>query len=388
MTLPDPFVHNLVAFVRELRRRGIRVGSHTTADLAAAATLVGLHERGDVYAAFRSIVVVRRTELAIFDEAFDAFFGEGLLTRPAETRGPSLRLPESEQPVRVDAPVLVDVSAMADELEVEVFEREIGGSYAERLAERDFADLTPDEAEVVRRLLAQMMWRPADARSRRWRPSRGGTRPDLRRTFRSLTGPAGDLMPIAMSERRRRRRPLLVIADISGSMERYTEMFMHFIHAAQGRIGRVEAFVFGTRLTRITREMRRRSPAEALSGVAEAVEDWSGGTRIGDSLATFNRVWSRRVTTGGPVCLVISDGWDCGHPDVLAAEMARLHRSVHRLVWLNPLASRPGYLPETRGMRAALPHVDDFLAAGTLLDLREVVRLLESVPTHRGTVRT
>jgi uncharacterized protein with von Willebrand factor type A (vWA) domain len=166
-------------------------------------------------------------------------------------------------------------------------------------------------------------------------------------------------------------------------MDRYVEMFLSFVHAARGRLGRVEAFVFSTRLTRITRELRRREPSEALRAVAEAVDDWSGGTRIGESLRTFNLHWSRRVTRGGPIVLIISDGWDCGEPDVLRLEMSRLARSVHRVIWLNPLAGRPGYAPETRGMQAALPYVDDFLPAARLRDLGEVVDLLESVPARR-----
>jgi hypothetical protein len=167
-------------------------------------------------------------------------------------------------------------------------------------------------------------------------------------------------------------------------MERYSEMFLHFIHGAQGRLGRVESFVFATRLTRITREMRLRTTSDALERVSDAVLDWSGGTRIGEVIGTFNRDWSRRVTRGGAIALVISDGWDRGDPELLAMEMARLARSVHRVVWLNPLAGRAGYQPETRGMQAALPYVDDFLPAATILDLREVVQLLESVPARRG----
>lgn len=177
-----------------------------------------------------------------------------------------------------------------------------------------------------------------------------------------------------------RRRPLIFLADVSGSMERYSEMLLYFAHAARGRLGRMEAFVFSTHLTRITRELHRREPGAAIREVGEAVTDWSGGTRIGESLRAFNREWSRRVTRGGPVALIVSDGWDRGDPGLLSEEMARLQRSVHRVVWLNPLAGREGYAPETRGMRAALPHVDDFLPAGNLRDLETLVGLLESIP--------
>ena len=166
-------------------------------------------------------------------------------------------------------------------------------------------------------------------------------------------------------------------------MERYVEMLLYFIPAARGRLGRLEAFVFATHLTRITRQVRHRDPRVALSQVSAAVNDWSGGTRIGESLETFNREWSRRVVRGGPVALIISDGWDRGSPDLLREQMGILSRSVHRVVWLNPLAGRPGFAPETRGMQAALPHIDDFLPAANLRDLREVIRTLETVPSYK-----
>ncbi len=373
---------NLVGFVRHIRDRGLRLGPHVTVDLAAALGHVGLHSRDDVYAALRSLIVVRPSEVPIFDEAFDRFFGGGwmrIATPPSPFEEPS-----DTKPVRFEAPVLIDFSTPDAQSGVEDVDEVVGGSYTERIASRDFAELTPEEVEIVRQLLARMVWRPADTVSRRWRPAKSGSRPDMRRTLRAMTKPEGDLIPISFRTRRPRKRPLVVLADVSGSMERYTEMFMHFIHAAQGRLGRVEAFVFGTRLTRITREMRRRSPAAALADVASAVEDWSGGTRIGEALGEFNRSWSRRVTSGGPIGLVISDGWDTGDPEILDVEMAGFARSVQRIVWLNPLAGRVGYRPETRGMQTVLPYVDDFLAAASLLDLREVVRLLESVSSTQA----
>jgi hypothetical protein len=379
-----PFVANLVLFVRHLRERGMSVTPQTSADLATVIEMVGLADRDDLYYGFRSVVVARPSDLAVFDEAFAAFFGAGLFTASYESRGPSVRLPRSEPTGRANAAVLGNAMSRDADATGELVAEIVGGSYAERLATRDFGGLSPEEAEEVRRLLARMLWRPAETPSRRWRPARSGHRPDMRRTLRRLTSPEGDLMPIAFRDRRLRRRPLVVLADISGSMERYSEMFLHFIHGAQGRLGRVESFVFATRLTRITREMRLRTTSDALERVSDAVLDWSGGTRIGEVIGTFNRDWSRRVTRGGAIALVISDGWDRGDPELLAMEMARLARSVHRVVWLNPLAGRAGYQPETRGMQAALPYVDDFLPAATILDLREVVQLLESVPARRG----
>ena len=377
----ETLAQNLVHFARYLRATGLSVVPRTARDLVEASQAVGLADRADLYHAFKSVTVVRHAEIPIFDEAFDLFFGSGAMVMT--TAEGVVDLPGGDDRAAT-LPVLraVGTSDAADESADDLTDT-VGGSYAERLAARDFADLSALNQEEVRRMLANMVWRAADAPSRRWHPAARGSRPDLRRTFRGLVGPEGDLMPLAYADRRRRRRPLVVLADVSGSMERYTEMFLHFVHAAQGRLGRVEAFVFATRLTRISREIRRRDAATALRRVGTVVEDWSGGTRIGESLQEFNREWSRRVTRGGAIGLVISDGWDTGDTAVLEREMARFSRSMHRVIWLNPLAGRDGYAPETRGMRAVLPHVDDFLPAATLLDLRGVVRLLESVPSHR-----
>lgn len=380
-SVTEILLHNFVHFVRYLRARGLTVVPRTSRDLIAAARAVGLSDRADVYHAFKAVTVVRHVEIPIFDEAFDLFFGSGRLLL-SEVEG-AWDSPESTEGRVVTLPVLRSVGLADGDDDGEALPAAVGGSYAERLATRDFADLSAHEQEEVRRLISKMKWRAADAASRRWGPSARGSRPDLRRMFRGLIGPQGDLMPLVYAERKPRQRPLVVLADVSGSMERYAEMFLHFVHAAQGRLGRVEAFVFATRLTRISRELRQRDAAAALRRVAGVVEDWSGGTRIGEALEVFNREWSRRVTRGGAIGLIISDGWDTGDPDLLEQEMARFARSMHRVVWLNPLSGRAGYAPETRGMRTVLPHVDDLLPAANLSDLEGVVRLLESVPSQR-----
>jgi uncharacterized protein with von Willebrand factor type A (vWA) domain len=377
------FAVNLVLFVRHMRGLGLPVGPGTARDLAAVIAAVGLDERTDLYLGMRACVITRPSHSAQFDEAFDIFFGSGRGTPPEIALGATQDLPDPPT-ARSHVPVLAPVSAAEAQSEIEEVGEVAGGAYAERLSHRDFGELSRGELEQVRRLIDRMVWRPADAPSRRWVASRTGPRPDLRRTLRHVAGPQGDLVPLARLERRHRRRPLVVIADISGSMERYTELFLYFIHAAQGRLGRVESFVFATRLSRITREMRLRNPAHALDQVGRHVDDWSSGTRIGQAFAEFNRTWSRRVTRGGAIGLIISDGWDTGDPALLDVEMGRLSRSLHRVVWLNPLAGRSGFAPETRGMRTVLPYVDDFVPAGNLGDLRSVVRLLESIPSRRG----
>ncbi len=364
----------LVEFGRRLRAAGVPVGPTIAADLAAAADAVGLASAADTYYAFRAVCVSSADQLPVFARVFIEVFGRqgpdaGLALVSDRDRGWSI----DEATGGGEG----DGSDPTDEIAV------LGASSIDRLAEKDFSELTDAEAAQVRALIASMMWRPADAWSRRRRSSRGGDHPDPRRTLGRMVGSQGDLLLPAFTERRVRRRPLLFIADVSGSMERYSEMLLYFAHAARGHLGQLEAFVFSTRLTRITRALNRRSPSEAIARVADAVHDWSGGTQIGEALRVFNRRWARRVTGSGPIVVIVSDGWDRGDPEVLAEEMARLARSVHRVVWLNPLASRPGFAPETRGMQAALPHVDDFLAAGKFSDLASVVRLLESVPERR-----
>lgn len=382
--MSDTLTANLVHFVRHLRGRGLSVVPATVEEMAAAVDAVGLARREDVKAAFAAIAVNRPTERAIFDQAFEVFFGLGAATLEAHEEDVPLPLPEESQ-TQATSPVLAEhqpESLEQDESAVEMPEQTTA-SYEERLMHRDFRDLTAREAEDVRRIMSRIVWRPAEAASRRWAASPKGTRPDMRRTMRNLVGPGADMMQLAMSDRKPRRRPLVVLADVSGSMETYTEMFLHFLHAAQGRMGRLETFVFATHLSRITRELRQKLPDVALRQVSAAVDDWSGGTRIGEAVGQFNEEWSRRVTRGGAIGLIISDGWDTGDPERLGREMARFHRSMHRVLWLNPLAGRENYAPETRGMQAALPYIDDLLAAANVLDLREVVRLLESVPARR-----
>ncbi len=382
--MPTTFADNLVHFARYLRARGFSVTPDTSVALMQAADTVGLDDKADLEAAFRAVTVARPEELATFAHAFALFFGDGPPAKPRLDQV-EYQVHDRDRP-RPLVPVLAEQAPTGTERPRDDLEEVTGGSYRERLGRKDFGDLTAEEQAEVRDLIARMVWQPADARSRRWAPDTRGDRPHFRRTFRGLVGPHGDLMPLAYAARRPRRRPLLVLADVSGSMERYSEMLLYFVHAAQGRLGRVEAFVFSTHLTRITREIRHRDPRIALHQVAGKVTDWSSGTRIGESLQAFNRDWSRRVARGGPIALIVSDGWDRGDPEVLHREMARLARSVHRVVWLNPLAGRAGFRPETRGMQTVLPFVDHFLSAASVTDLRQVVRLLESVPSRRREV--
>jgi uncharacterized protein with von Willebrand factor type A (vWA) domain len=256
-------------------------------------------------------------------------------------------------------------------------------SAREALRQKNFASYTAEEAAEAAAAMASLRWDPGERRTRRWRTGHGPS-PDIRAALRLGARSAGELIVVPRRGRRRRPRPLVVVADVSGSMERYTRMLLRFAHALVRRRRHVEAFLFATRLTRVTRDLQRDRVDEAVSAVARHVHDWAGGTRIGDALREVNRTWARRVLGRGAVVLVVSDGWDRGDPEVLATEIARLQRSCHRLVWLNPLLGSAGYEPLTRGMRAALPFVDDFLPAHNLASVEALAAHLDTLPARRA----
>lgn len=362
-------VRDLATFADALRNRGLTVTPDQVGAMARAIGLVDPSQRGEVYAALRSLAITDPDQRAPFDEAFTEFF-EGLY-RPEPTA--------EQEPQATSSTAVKPILQSVGEGEETDTQSQGGTSAVENVATRDFADLDEDQLIEARRLVMAMMWQPSDVKTRRWAPSSTGPTPDLRRTLRGTIRPEGDLMPIVMQKRRERQRPLIIIADISGSMEKYADLFLVFAHAAQRRIDHVEAFTFSTELTRISEALKRRDTRSALTNVSSSVQDWSGGTKIGEALAEWNRLWSRRLSRGGPIALILSDGWDCGDPELLRLEMARLARSVHKVIWLNPLAARADYRPATRGMRTVLPHVDHLLPAASVMDLRGVVRLLDTM---------
>ena len=255
-------------------------------------------------------------------------------------------------------------------------------SDAELLHDKDFADYTDAERRLARRIMRRLAGAEPTRPSRRSRPSRRrgapphAARPDVRRTMRSSLRTEGDPVERHWREPSERPRPLVLVCDVSGSMEPYARMLLQYMQACVAARRRAEAFVFGTRLTRVTRELGGRDPDAALERAATAAGDWSGGTRIGDALSTLNREHGRRLGRGAIVVL-LSDGWDRGEPEQLAAEMARLRRCAHSVVWLNPLKAHPDYEPLTRGMQAALPHLDHFLSGNSLASLAELADLME-----------
>lgn len=360
---------DLAGFASALRKRGLTVTPDQTSDMASALSLVDPAKRSQVRAALQCLTVNDPGERVPFIEEFDLFF-EGLaMPKISEQHSSNSTAMTAAKPLL--QPVGVERGGDTNDRG--------GASAISRLGTRDFSTLDDEDLIAAKSIVSNMIWQPTDFRTRRWGPANHGARPDMRKTLREVAGPTGDLMRLELRERRRKQRPLIVIADISGSMEKYADLFLVFAHAASRRLRHVETFTFSTELTRITDEMGRRDAKSALARVTETVNDWSGGTQIGEAFARWNRLWSRRMTRGGPVVLILSDGWDCGDPDLLAAEMARLSRSVHRVIWLNPLAARESYEPATRGMQAVLPYVDHLLPAASVNDLRGVVQLLESI---------
>ena len=262
-------------------------------------------------------------------------------------------------------------------------------SRAETLRHRDFSTYTAAEHDEARRVLADLRFTGAQRRSRRLtRGRRARRRPDVRRTIRAALRTDGEPLTRAWRAPSRRARRLVVLCDVSGSMEPYARVLVRFLHSAVVARTQVEAFAFGTRLTRITRELSNRDPDAAIAAAATRVADWSGGTRIGAALRTFNDTWGMRGMARGAVVVVISDGWDRGEPEVLAEQMARLARVAHRIVWVNPLKASPGFAPLAAGMAAALPFVDDFVEGHSIASLAELARVVgASTDEPTGAVR-
>ena len=256
-------------------------------------------------------------------------------------------------------------------------------SSQEVLRQKDFSEFTGREMTEARSMMAQLTWDLGNQHTRRMTPGSGDYL-DLRRTMRKSLKYGGEFFELATRAPKNKPRSLILICDISGSMERYTRMLLHFMHTVAGGVGPLEAFLFATRLTRITRHLRYRSVDQAITEVSRAIPDWSGGTRIGDAIKTFNYHWLRRVLRGQSIVLIISDGWDRGDPDLLARETSRLQRSCHRLIWLNPLLGSPDYQPLTVGIQAALPFVDDFLPVHNLTSLEVLAQHLSTLSPERG----
>jgi len=380
---PD-LLPRLAGFARLLHDAGLDAGPGRLTDATRALGQLDLRNQADFRNGLRAVFVSRKEELPVFEAAFDIFWA------PPDPRAVAGQVPGRSRPLPMDpqrAKAWLDAlglnrSQMKREQEGEGVPPTSSGYSAEELLRRkDFEDMSWEETEQVRRLLQQAPWRIAERRPRRLRPAKSG-RIALRRTAQQSIRSSGELVRLLHRQQRVRRRPLVLLCDVSGSMERYSRLLLIFAHAIARRED-VETFVFSTRLTRITRLLRQRDLDRALAGVGKSVHDFSGGTRIGQAIAEFNRKWARRVLGHGAVVIVVSDGWDRGDPQQLEHELERLRRSSHRLIWLNPLLGSKGYEPLTRGMAAALPHTDDFLAAHNVQALDELGRLLAGLDKRR-----
>ena len=369
--IPD----HVVAFGRMLRRIGMAVTSQQVMDAARALRLVGIERRDDVRAAFSAVFVVRRADRGLFDLAFNAYWS----AHAGTVSIPGLRTPlPPKQFARVQR--ALGVSARQEQVRpasARCTEATYTFSAREALSSKDFAAMTESEVEAAASMLRQWTCGVECMRVRRMKITRGGRRLHMPTTFRKSLQQGTEVFTFGTQDRKMRPRSIVMLCDISGSMERYCRMLLHFMHTMTQGFRCVEGFVFGTRLTRITRCLRERDTDAALERVAQEVRDWGGGTRTGKSLRDFNVLWLRRVLRSSGIVLIISDGIDRGDPSLLGAEMARLQRSCHRLAWLNPLLGYADYQPVTRGMRAALPHVTQFLPVHNLESLADLGAALQ-----------
>ncbi len=373
-----PFVANLLLFGRVLRHAGIEVHHSRLVDALRALDWVGVRRRHDVRAALGAQLVHRHDDLMRFHQAFDLFFrarGESSSTLPLFSLGERPRV--AARPL-AGAPASVGLEG-GDTRSPQPPTLAVGAYSAVGISRtKDFADFSASELEHARRVLSRLPWHLGTRRTRRWQRATGSTI-DLRRVLRRRVM-TGEVLDLPRRRRRTAPHPLVVIGDVSGSMERYSRMLLAFVYGLAQNTRHVESFVFATVLTRITREVNSRGSLREMARLVRGVQDWGGGTRIGDALRTFNTRWARRVMRNGPIVILLSDGWDRGDPSTLSREMARVRRSCRRVIWLNPLLAAASYEPLTRGMQAALRYVDDFLPAHNLASLEALADHLQSLP--------
>jgi uncharacterized protein with von Willebrand factor type A (vWA) domain len=357
-----------VLFVAALRRAGVAIPVGCTVTFVRALAALDASRRAAVYWAGRSTLLTRPEDVEVYDPVFAAFWGAGAAQ--------VLRIASEPEHVTIALDDGDDVPDDSGDDDVDDDESEVIAvrySQAESLRHRDFAECSAEEMAEVHRLIDRMGAAASRQASRRRRAARGARgHIDLGRTLRDALRAGGEPTRLAVSEPGTRPRRLVLLADVSGSMESYARPLMRFIHAAVVGRARVEAFTMGTQLTRVTRELGSRDPDAAALRTADAVHDWSGGTRLGEMIGRFNDRWGVRGMARGAVVVILSDGWDRGDPVVMAEEMGRLSRVAHRIVWVNPLKASPGYEPLARGMAAALPFVDTFIEGHSLAALENL----------------
>lgn len=389
---------NIMHFARVLRSAGLPVGPGKVIEGIKAVETIGLDNRDDFYWSLHAVFVNRRDQREIFDQAFHVFWrNPKLLERMAQLVLPSFVDPEAQQQAeemnrRLAEALKQDPLEMPGEGEGKGEDEEpdvtvdavMTWSANEVLQETDFEKMSREELDAAKRAIARMRLPIMEVPTRRFKRDMRGHRIDMRATLRSAMRGGGGAIPLQYRKRKRRHPPLVVLCDISGSMSRYSRMVLHFMHAITNDRDRVHTFLFGTRLTNVTRQLRYKDVDEALDKVGEAVDDWSGGTRIGHSLHDFNTNWSRRVLGQGAVVLFISDGLDRDAADGLEDEIERLHMSCRRLIWLNPLLRYDRYEPKSLGAQALLPHVDEFRSIHNLESLDQLSEILTKPAPDKG----
>ena len=369
--MADAVVRHVVTFGRVLREVGLEVGPGRVADALRAVDAVDLTQQEDVYYALRQTLVSRHDELDLFDRAFNAWFLRAPVLPPVRA---------AQSPVAQEKVGETLSDAAGGEPDDEQGDPlELGASGHELLREKDFAEMTPEEYRRVKRLIAAIAGNRPLRASRRRRSDPRGDRLDMRKLIRRSLRTGGDPVDRPYRARKQVPRKLVVLCDVSGSMDAYARALVLFLHAAVGSGPGVEAFAFGTRLSRLTPELETRDPESALEKCTEAVTDWGSGTRIGASLKEFNDLWGKRALSRGAVVVIVSDGWERQDPELVGREMARLARAAYAVIWVNPLKGNPEYQPLAGGMRAALPFVDRFLSGHNLRSLEELAAVLAGI---------
>jgi uncharacterized protein len=383
---------NIMYFGRALRVAGLPIGPGKVIDAIKAVQIAGITNRSDFYWALHSVFVNRRDQREMFDQAFHIFWrNPDMLNKMMSLMLPSMGGGGGEFEAPAPSQRLRDAlfQGNEDDRERDMNPGEIeidsqgSASAREVLQSMDFETMSADELAEAKRVVANMRLPIMNVPTRRFKPDSRGHRVDMRATLRAGLRSGGAVIPLQFRKRARRHPPLVILCDISGSMSRYSRMLLHFVHAITNDRDRVHSFVFGTRLTNITRYLRQRDVDIAVEEITEQVEDWSGGTRIGVTLKEFNATWSRRVLGQGAVVLFISDGLDRDAGVDLDAEMERLHKSSRRLIWLNPLLRFDGFEPKSMGIKAILPHVDDFRTVHNLTSLADLADVLGRDQTRK-----
>mgnify|MGYP000878038134 FL=1 len=380
---------NILYFARALRDAGLPVGPRSVIDAIVAVEAAGIGTKQDFYATLHAVFVKKHEHTIIFDQAFSIFWRKrGFIEKMIALMSPQAK--DHSQPKKPDA----GASRVADALykhkpqekpkeQVEVDAR-FTMSASEVLQTKDFAQMSADEIARARAVIARLRMPSEKMKLRRWKPDPHGLRIDPRGTFRKSLR-SGGAIELAFRTHAERYAPIVAICDISGSMSDYTRIFLHFLHQLTDQRRRVHTFLFGTRLTNVTRALRHKDVDEALAETSAGVKDWSGGTRIGASLHAFNREWSRRVLGQGAICVLFTDGLERDHLDQLSAEMERLHKSCRRLIWVNPLLRYSEFQAKASGVRAMLPHVDEFRP---IHNLRSMADLVAALAQEKATAST